>query len=113
MPEKKIKKNNKKKTTTKKIVQGYHPITKQPLYAKDVNAMSKTSLQLKKELIEKYKDVPEITLLHLAIAISLSYPIYVTTNPTLLDNKEQIKKDYNIQVGELWEFSQVMNGAMI
>jgi hypothetical protein len=112
MAEKKTKKTNKKKTT-KKTVQGYHPITKQPLYSKDVNAMSKTSLQLKKELIEKFKDVPEITLLHLAIAISLSYPIYVTANPILLDNKEQIKKDYNIQVGELWEFSQVMNGALI
>lgn len=110
---KKTKSTKKKTTKKKKEIQGIHPVTKQPLYDKDVNKVTKDTLTLKKELIKKFPEVPQISLLHLAMAISLSYPIYVTDNPILLDNKEQIKKDYNIQVGELWEFSQVMGGALI
>ena len=60
-------KSTKKKTTKKtKEIQGIHPVTKQPLYDKDVNKVTKDTLTLKKELIKKLylKQWNKLLLLH-------------------------------------------------
>lgn len=96
----------------KKVV-GKHPITKKHLYKKDVNNLSKNAIQIKEELIKKYPTVPPITLLHLAVAISLKYPIYVTESPELNDDKKYIKKKYKIQVGHMYEFTNLDEGVIL
>lgn len=92
---------------------GTHPITKKPLYKKDVDNLSRSVLDIKKELEEKFPNVHKLTLTHLAMAISLTYPIFVTENTDLLDDKDFLKEKYNIQVGQMWEFTNIDDGAVI
>lgn len=96
-----------------KKVLGTHPVTKKNLYKKDVNNLSKNAIEIKEELIKKYPTVPPITLLHLAVAISLNYPIYVTESPELNDDKKYIKKKYKIQVGHMYEFTNLDEGVIL
>lgn len=92
---------------------GTHPITKKPLYKKDVDNISKSLLDIKKDLEKRFPNVHKLTLTHLAMAISLTYPIFVTENTDLLDDKEYLKDKYNIQVGQMWEFTNIEDGAVI
>lgn len=92
---------------------GTHPITKTPLYKKDVDDLTKSVLDIKKELDEKFPNVHKLTITHLAMAISLKYPIFVTENTDLLDDKEYIEKKYKIKVGQFWEFSDTDDGVII
>lgn len=92
---------------------GTHPITKRPLYKKDVDSLTKSVLDIKKELNEKYTNVHTLTLTHLAMAISLGYPIFVTENSDLLDDKEYIEEKYKIKVGQVWEFTGTDDGVII
>lgn len=96
-----------------KTVLGKHPTTKKSLYKKDVDDLTNNTLKIKKELIKRYKNVSPVTLLHLAVAISLKYPIYVTESPDLNDDKEYIKKKYKIQVGHMYEFSNINEGVIL
>ena len=96
-----------------KKVLGKHPTTKKPLYKKDVDDLTNNTLKIKKELIKRYKDVSPVTLLHLAIAISLKYPIYITESPDLNDDKAYIKKKYKIQVGHMYEFANINEGVIL
>ena len=96
-----------------KQVAGKHPRTKKLLYKKDVNDLSKTTVKIKEELVKRYPTVSPVTLLHLAVAISLSYPVYVTESPELNEDKEYIKKTYNIQVGHMYEFTNLDEGVIL
>lgn len=96
----------------KKIL-GIHPITKQPLYKKEVTDISNSTVKLRKELTDKFPDIPKITLLHLAVAINLKYPIYLTENLDLLDNKDFFKETYKIQIMQPYELSSIENGVII
>lgn len=97
---------------SKKIL-GKHPKTKKPLYKKDVDDLTNKTLKIKKALVARYKDVSPVTLLHLAIAISLKYPIYVTESPQLNDDKAYIKRKYKIQVGHMYEFTNLDEGVIL
>lgn len=92
---------------------GTHPITKKPLYKKDVDTLTKSVLDIKKELDERFPNVHKLTLTHLSMAISLGYPIFVTENTDLLDDKDYLKNKYNIQVGQVWEFTGTDDGVVI
>ena len=96
----------------KKVLVKY-PKTKKHIYKKDVDDLTNNTLKIKKELIKRYKNVPSVTLLHLAIAISLKYPIYITESPDLNEDKAYIKKKYNIQVGHMYEFSNIDEGVIL
>lgn len=99
-------------TRTKKQL-GTHPITKKPLYKKDVDTITNSVLDFKKELGERFSNVHTLTLTHLAMAISLGYPIFVTENSDLLDDKEYLEEKYKIKVGQFWEFSNTEDGVII
>ena len=99
-------------TRTKKQL-GTHPITKKPLYKKDVDIITNSVLDIKKELGERFSNVHTLTLTHLAMAISLGYPIFVTENSDLLDDKEYLEEKYKIKVGQFWEFSNTEDGVII
>ena len=99
-------------TRTKKQL-GTHPITKKPLYKKDVDTITNSVLDIKKELGERFSNVHTLTLTHLAMAISLGYPIFVTENSDLLDDKEYLEEKYKIKVGQFWEFSNTEDGVII
>lgn len=92
---------------------GTHPITKKPLYKKDVDTITNSVLDIKKELGERFPNVHTLTLTHLAMAISLGYPIFVTENSDLLDDKEYLEEKYKIKVGQFWEFSNTEDGVII
>ena len=92
---------------------GTHPITKKPLYKKDVDVLTKSVLDIKKELNDRFPNVHKLTITHLAMAISLGYPIFITENTDLLDDKEYIEKKYKIKVGQVWEFTGTDDGVII
>lgn len=57
-----------------------------------------TQITVYKKLCTQFVSVPQVSLFHLAVAISLSIKTYITDNPVLLEHKRDIKKDYKIQI---------------
>ena len=96
-----------------KKIFGTHPIKKTPMYKKDIEEMEKSISAIRKDILTRYVNVPKITLLHLALAISLGYPTYVTDNDDLIKDADYLKKTYKIQVGPMSMFMDLNTGEML
>lgn len=78
-----------------------------------IEATTKNTIKLTKELTEKFPDIPGMTLMHLAVAINLKYTVYITDNVNLLDKKDYFLSTYNIQIMQPYEMSEVNTGMLI